>query len=102
MPFKEEEQALTRPYAFLEALFVLTTQELEAYKKGTATEIALAWYNWMKQGATHTSVGTNRTELYDRVIKAAKVVRRRRRRSASVLLPILMCWPDREVNACRS
>jgi hypothetical protein len=88
VPFKEEEQALTRPYAFLEALFTVAVQELKAYKKGTASDIALAWYKWMSYGATHTSVGTNRTAFYDRVIEAAEVVRRRR--SASVLLLIML------------
>ena len=88
MPFKEEEQALTRPYAFLEALFTEAVKELKAYEKRDTSEIALAWYEWMSHGATPTSVGTNRTAFYDRVIEAAEVVRRRR--SASVLLLIML------------
>jgi hypothetical protein len=73
---KEELAALTRHFAFLEALFLAAVQALESYQKGSSEDIARRWYDWMSYGATPTTVGTNRTEFYGRVIEHAAEVRR--------------------------
>jgi hypothetical protein len=72
---KEELPALTRHFAFLEALFLAAVQELKSYKKGSPEGIARRWYDWISYGATPTTVGTNRTEFYGRVIEHAAKVR---------------------------
>lgn len=74
--FKEEVPALTRHFTFLEALFSLAVEQLQNYDTGTPAEVALAWYKWMGDGATETSVGTNRAAFYHRVVAAARNVRR--------------------------
>jgi hypothetical protein len=70
--------ALTRHLVFLQALFKEALHELQSFKEGTPEEIALHWYNWMKEGSTVDSVGTNRVRFYDRVIAEARVVRAQR------------------------
>jgi hypothetical protein len=96
-PFKEEGPALTRQFAFLEALFTRATELLSVYKKGDSAAVALSWYEWMSYGATATNVGTQRVTFYDEVIALAQRVR-----PCCVFLLVLMGWTVRAIGTCRS
>ena len=75
-PFHDEVQALTRHFLFLQALFSSAVEELDSYSQDTAQNIALKWYEWMREGSTLTSVGHNRKAFYDRVIEAVRKAHR--------------------------
>lgn len=38
----------------------------------TRKDVALAWYDWLKEGETEVSVGTNRELFYGRVVERAE------------------------------
>ena len=88
---------MTRNFAFLEALFTKAITKLQTYERGTVGEVALQWYKWLEKDATSTAVGPNRTAFYDQVIERAKYVC-----YCSALLIMLMGWPARGIETCRS
>jgi hypothetical protein len=64
--------AMIRHMAFLEALFKEVIKELERYEVDTWGGIAFRWYQWRKEGATTDENGSNRSQLYSRVLQRAK------------------------------
>ncbi|KAG7089252.1 hypothetical protein E1B28_010951 [Marasmius oreades] len=101
--FEYDVDTVTRPLVFLQALFSETVAELQSYKKGTPQEIAGKWYEWMKDGSTVDSVGTNRTMFYDRVVEKARELKRSKpanhqellKRRAEALITVVKSFVNR-------